>query len=112
MHILTTGVLLGGHIFQEPATMLSPWLLSSITTGLVLLVIDLHASMSVLCEVRGVLLLIKLALLLLIPLYTELTIPILIVVLVIGAVGSHMSKHHRHKVLLLEKFIVPDQRSG
>jgi len=92
--------------------MLNPWLLSSIATGLVLLAIDLHASMSVLCEVRGVLLLIKLALLLLIPLYIELTVPILIAVLVIGAVGSHMSKRHRHKVLVLEKIIVPDQSSG
>ena len=77
-----------------------------------LFIIDLHASMAVLFEVRGCLLYLKLILLLMLPIFEELSIPILIAVLFIGAIGSHMPKRHRHKLLLFEKFIVPDERSG
>jgi len=112
LHILATGVLLGGYIFLQPAIALEPWLLASVITGLLLLAIDLHASMAVLLEVRGLLLLIKLALLLLLPIFEQLSIPLLIIVLFIGAIGSHMTKRYRHKVLLFEKFIVPDERGG
>ena len=112
LHILATGVLLGGYIFLQSTTALEPWLLASVITGLLLLAIDLHASMAVLLEVRGLLLLIKLALLLLLPIFEQLSIPLLIIVLFIGAIGSHMTKRYRHKVLLFANFITPDERGG
>jgi len=112
LHILATGVLLGGYMFQQPIAVLEPWLMASVITGLLMFAIDLHASMAVLFEVRGLLLFIKIALLLLIPVYEGLIMPILISVLFIGVIGSHMPKRLRHKVLFFKKFIVPDERSG
>jgi len=112
LHILCTGILLGGHVFEQPQSVIEPWLYASVFSGLAIFITDLHASMTVLFEVRGLMLIIKLALLLLIPLFWPLRIPILVAVLFIGAIGSHMPKHWRHKVLLFEKHIVPDERSG
>ena len=85
---------------------------ASIISGLMLFAIDLHASMAVLFEVRGCLLYLKIILLLLLSAFPEQQIAILISALFIGAIGSHMPKRHRHKLLLFEKFIVPDERSG
>lgn len=112
LHILCTGVLVGGHLFDQPVAVVEPWLYASVFTGLMLFALDLHASMAVLFELRGLLLLIKVVLLLLIPVFWQLRIPILITVLFIGAIGSHMPKRWRHKVLFLERHIVPDERSG
>ena len=112
LHILCTGVLIGGHIFNQSPEVIEPWLYASVLSGLAIFATDLHASMAVLFELRGLLLLLKIALLLLIPLFWQLRIPLLITVLFIGAVGSHMPKHWRHKVLLFEKRIIPDERSG
>ena len=112
LHILCTGVLVGGYLFNQTVAVVEPWLYASVTTGLMLFALDLHASMAVLFELRGLLLLVKVILLLLIPVFWQQRIPILITVLFIGAVGSHMPKRHRHKVLLFSKRIIPDERSG
>lgn len=112
LHILCTGILIGGHVFDQPQAAIEPWLFGSVFSGLAIFAVDLHASLTILFEIRGLLLLVKLALLLLIPLYWQLRIPILITVLFIGAIGSHMPKHWRHKVLFFERHIVPDERSG
>lgn len=100
LHILATGVLLGGCVFNQPAAALAPWLTASAGTGLALVVIDLHASLMVLVELRGLMLLIKLLLLILIPVFWDLRIHLLVIVLFLGAIGSHMPKSYRHKILL------------
>ena len=112
LHILTTGILLGGHIFNQPEQLIEPWLYLAVFSGLAIFATDLHASVAVLFELRGLLLLSKIILLLSIPLFWHLRIPILITVLFIGAIGSHMPKHWRHKVIFFERHIVPDERSG
>ena len=62
LHILTTGVLLGGHVFDQPQELLTPWLWGSIVTGLVLFATDLYASCAVLLEARGVAVFVKIGL--------------------------------------------------
>ncbi|MFQ6023994.1 MAG: hypothetical protein ACE5NW_14845, partial [Acidiferrobacterales bacterium] len=52
-HIFTAGTLLAGYIFDQPASVLEPWLLGTVISGLLLLATDLHASLAVLLEVRG-----------------------------------------------------------
>ena len=91
---------------------IEPWLYASVFSGLAIFITDLHASMAVLFELRGLLLLIKVVLLLLIPMFWSMRLALLVTVLFIGAIGSHMPKHWRHKVLFFERHIVPDERSG
>jgi len=111
-HIFTAGTLLGGYIFEQPATVLEPWLVGTVVSGLLLLATDLYASFGVLCEVRGLVVLVKLVLLALAPFFWDARISLLVTALVIGAVGSHMPGAYRHKVLLFRSRIVADERNG
>ncbi|MCH8263630.1 MAG: hypothetical protein IIA77_11430 [Proteobacteria bacterium] len=112
LHILAAGVLLGGHIFNQPIAILEPWLWATVITGIIILLTDLHASLAVVFEVRGLAVLIKVILLLLVPVFWEQRIALLISILAIGAISSHMPKQYRHKILFFQKQVTPDQRSG
>lgn len=103
IHILTTGILLGGHVFNQPVAILEPWLFAAIASGLLLLLTDLHASVTILLEFRGMVALLKIALVCLIPFFWEQRVFLLIVVLTIGAVSSHMSGKVRHRRLLFSQ---------
>lgn len=111
-HIFTAGTLLGGYIFDQPVAVLEPWLLGTVISGFLLLAIDLHASLAVLLELRGLGVLVKLVLLALVPVFWDARISLLIAALVIGAVTSHMPRQYRHKVLLFRDYVVPDERRG
>jgi hypothetical protein len=103
IHILTTGVLLGGHIFNQPVGVLEVWLFAAISSGLLLLLTDLHASATILLEFRGLVAVLKIGLVCLVPIFWEQRVFLLIVVLVIGAVSSHMSGKIRHRRLLFSE---------
>ena len=112
LHILTTGVLLGGHVFGQPPEILMPWLWGSIVSGLLLFATDIYASCAILFEARGIAVFTKLFLMLLIPFMWESRVPLLVVILVIGAVSSHLPRTYRHRVLFFKDKIVVDQRRG
>ena len=112
LHILTTGVLLGGHMFDQPPEVLLAWLWGSIVSGLLLFATDLHASCAVLIELRGMAVFVKILLLLLVPFMWEFRVPLLIASLIIGAVSSHIPRTYRHRLLFLKDKIVVDERRG
>ena len=112
LHIMATGVLLGGHIFHQPISILEPWLWAAILSGLAILLTDIYSSFAVLFEVRGIVVLFKILLLSLITVFWEQRIFLLVLILFIGAISSHMPKRYRHKLLFFESVIIPDQRSG
>ncbi len=112
LHILTTGVLLGGHIFVQSQEALMPWLWGSILTGLILLATDLYASCAILLEARGVAVVVKIGLMMLVPVMWEQRIFLLVSALMIGAVSSHLPRTYRHRLLFLKDKIVVDQRRG
>ncbi len=106
-HIFATGTLVGGYIFIQPAATLIPWLWGSVVTGILLLATDLHAGVAVLREVRGVAVIAKVVLFMLIPVFWEARVPLLVVILLIGAVSSHLPKRIRHRVLIFpNRFVV------
>ncbi len=111
-HILAAGTLLGGHVFNQPATALEPWLVATVASGLVLLATDLHASLAVLFELRGLGMVLKLVLVALVPAFWDARLPLLVAALIIGVVVSHLPKRYRHALWLLRGRIVPDRRSG
>ncbi len=111
-HIACTGILLGGCIFSQPLSALEPWLIATVLTGLLIMTCDLHASLAVFFELRGLAVLLKTGLLLVIPVYPQFSIPVLVVALFIGVFASHMPKQYRHKMLFFGKYFVPDRRSG
>lgn len=112
LHIFTAGTLVAGYIFDQSAAALEPWLFATVISGFLLLATDLHASLAVLCELRGLAVLAKLVLMALVPLFWDARVLLLLIALTIGVVGSHMPRQYRHKVLFLRDRIVPDERRG
>lgn len=111
-HILTTGVLLGGHVFAQPKEVLLVWLVASVATGAAIFLTDLHASFGVLCELRGALILVKIGLVAAAGVFWDARVPLLVVAVFIGAIGSHMPGVFRHRVLFLRHRVAADRRHG
>ena len=99
-HILSAGILLGGHVFEQPTTDLEPWLTAAVVTGVLLFATDLHASCAILFEVRGIAVLVKLGVLGLVAVLPQHAVALLVSVMFIGAVSSHLPKRYRHRNLL------------
>ena len=110
VHIFTSGTLLGGYIFEQPLTVLEPWLLGSIISGLLLFATDLYANASILFELSGLAVILKLVLLAILPLFWDARISLLVIILVIGSVSSHLPKRYRHRILCCRRFILREKR--
>lgn len=76
------------------------WLYRTLATGAVLLALEAYPHVSWCHEVRGLCVLAKMLLLCSIPWLWVYRVPILVVVLVIGSVGSHMPRPFRHFSIL------------
>ena len=111
-HILTGGVLMGGYVFAVPEALLHTWWLGTMVTGLLLFLTDLHATLVILLEVRGLVVILKLLLVALVPWAGDAAPMLLAAALLIGAVSSHMPGRYRHRVLILRERVTPDERHG
>ena len=95
-HIGAMGILLGGHAFNvDPERlMLALWL--TIGTGVGLIALESGAKLLWLHQGRGIMVIVKLALICFVPLFWDYRLPILLTVVVVGSVGSHMSGRFRY----------------
>lgn len=100
VHLAATGTLLGGHVFGAAADTLWPWLWVAMASGAVMLAVELYTSFDWLAQVGGLAVVLKLALLCVIPFAWPARVPILFVVVVIAGVGAHMPGRFRHYSLL------------
>ncbi len=96
LHLLAISILVGGHVFRAPAEQLRPMLYLAIASGVGMAVLEAYPSAQSLLQGWGILLMVKLLLLCMVPFAWEHRVPILLVVLAIGSVGSHMIKRLRH----------------
>ena len=99
-HLLAVGTLLGGHVFNVVPERLVPFLVAAIVTGAGMMVLEIASTCAWLFMGKGLAVLLKLALLLLIPLSWEHRVVILVAVTVVAGFGSHMSSRFRHHSLL------------
>jgi hypothetical protein len=103
VHLAATGTLLGGHVFGVPADTLLPWLWVAMASGAVMLAVELYASVDWLTQVGGLAVVLKLALLCVIPFAWAARVPVLFAVVLIAGVGSHMSGKYRHYSVLYRR---------
>jgi len=96
LHILAFSILVGGHAFNAPADQLRPLLYLAIASGIGMAFIEAYPEWQTLFQGWGILVMIKLGLLCAVPFAWSHRFAILIAVLVIGSVGSHMTKRLRH----------------
>ena len=96
VHLLCLSALFGGHLFGIPRAELAVWLHWTVFSGAGLIALELYGSFDWLLQVAGALVLVKLLILGLTPLFWEQRIALLTIVMVIGSVGSHMPSALRH----------------
>jgi hypothetical protein len=100
LHLLAVAALYGGHLYGMPAERLEPALLWTLATGGTFMALEIYQASIWLAQVRGVASLLKVGLLGCVGLAWELRVPLLTLVLVIGAVSSHMPAGWRYYSLL------------
>ena len=99
-HLISAGVLLGGHVFDvDPARQL-PFLYGAIATGVAMIALECAAAAAWLGMTKGVCALGKVALLGAVPWCWDQRVVLLVAVTVIAGVSSHMPARFRHYPLV------------
>jgi hypothetical protein len=96
VHLIAIAGLVGGHMFGAPLGSLRLLLYLSIATGLAMCALEAYPNRRFFYEGWALLLWLKLVVLMLVPVFWNVSTPILIVVLVIASIGSHMPRALRH----------------
>ncbi len=109
-HLAASGVLLGGHAFDVPAERLLAALYLSVGTGVALAIVESGARLAWLHQGRGLLVLVKLALLLAVPWCWSWRLGLLLAVVVLASVGSHMPARFRYYSVLYRRVMNSDSR--
>jgi len=110
LHLVAFGVLLGGHTFAVDPEKLLLSLYLTILSGLGLIALEVYAvGLYWLVLGKGIMVLLKLALLLLIAFFWEARVVLLVLVVGIASVGSHMPSRYRHYSILHRGVIEPGQ---
>jgi len=109
LHIICFSILVGGYYFQQDQSLITPWFLGALFSGMAMFLIDMYGSCIILFEVRGVSILFKLFLLSWLPALNENSqIVLLLFVIALSSYISHTTASVRHKKLLskarLKKF--------
>src|SRR3990172_1401272 len=113
LHLAAFGMLLGGHAFGVEAERLLASLYLTILSGLGLMALEIYAvGLYWLILGKGIMVLVKLALLLVIPFFWEARVALLLLVMGIASVGSHMPARYRHYSFLHRGVIEPGQSLG
>jgi TctA family transporter len=95
-HILAVSILLGGEVFNIPASQLLPLQRLTVVTGVALIVSEIFHRPHWATQIRGVMVFVHAGLLGLAIFRPDLAVPCLITALVVGMAGSHMPKIIRH----------------
>jgi hypothetical protein len=112
LHIAAMGILVGGHAFDVAPERLHLSLWLAVGSGAVLIALEAAPRWTWFHELRGVLTLVKVALLFAVPLAWDSGLPILLVVIAIGSVTSHMPRRFRHYSLLYRRVLAAYPSSG
>ncbi len=103
VHLAATGTLLGGHVFGVAPTLLLPWLWVAILSGGLLMAIEAYSTLDWLFQIGGVAVVVKVALLCVIPFAWGMRVPMLFAVVVIAGISAHMPGRYRHYSLLYRR---------
>ena len=99
-HVLAAGILVGSYMFDVEASLQTTWLVATIGTGTLILLLDLHESAAFLFQVRGLVIAIKLGLLAALPLFAPYQAWVLALLVVGSVISSHAPSKVRYFVLV------------
>lgn len=100
VHIATMGVLVGGHVFDVTEAALWPWLVATVASGALLLMLEVSPSAHWLHHNCALAVCAKLVLVALIPWAWDQRASILLVVVALASALAHAPKRVRHYSVL------------
>lgn len=95
-HLATSGLLLGGHAFDVAPHRLIPFLYLTIASGVGLALLELYSSCRWIYLGKGILVMLKVALLIAAGVWWDQRVVFLLLVVFVGSVGSHMPARFRY----------------
>ena len=98
IHGACAGVYAGALVFGVDADLRLPWAIAAVTTGLFLLAVDLHETCAILLQVRGLVVLFKIAVLIALPWLGPVTVAAILVLMVVASVSSHAPSRWRYRM--------------
>jgi len=111
LHLASFGILLGGHAFAIESNQLLPALYLTIASGAGLIALEVYIiGLYWLFLGKGVMVLLKLAMLLAVPFFWDHRLLLLLLVVVIASVGSHMPARYRHYSFLHGRAVQAGER--
>ena len=105
-HLMTSGILLGGHAFDVPARQLILFLYLTIASGAGLILLELYSSCRWIYLGKGVMVTLKIALVIAAGVWWEQRLVFLLLVVLLGSVGSHMPARLRYYSLVHRRTII------
>jgi hypothetical protein len=111
-HLMTSGILLGGHVFDVPAHQLILFLYLTIASGAGLILLDLYSSCRWIYLGKGVTVILKLSLVIAAGVWWEDRVVLLLLVVLIGSVGSHMPARFRYYSLIHGRTILDPPKAA
>src|SRR5574341_2074397 len=99
-HLMTSGILLGGHVFDMSADRLILWLYLTIASGVGLVLLELYTSCRWIYLGKGAMIVLKIGLLIAAAVWWDQRVVFLLLVVLIGSVGSHMPARFRYYSLI------------
>jgi hypothetical protein len=109
-HLLTSGLLFGGHVFGVEPERLIVYLYATVASGTGLIALELYRSCDWAYQGMGVFVIVKTLMTAAAGVWWEHRVPLLVLVGILGSVGSHMPSRYRH-FSLLHGCVLPDHGS-
>jgi len=100
VHVLCAGLLVGAYLFHAAPEVRGAWLGAACVSGLLVLLLDLHETAVFLVQVRGLVVLLKLAVLASLPWLGGLEAYALGFLVFLSVVSSHASSKVRYRILI------------
>ena len=100
VHILFAGVLAGSYVFEVEAAQRAPWFSGTIASGVLILLLDLHESGVFLLQVRGLVVIGKILVLLLLPWFAGWEAEVVGLLVLISVLSSHAPSRIRYFVVV------------
>jgi hypothetical protein len=99
IHVPCAGILSAAYLFDAGASAGSVWMVGTVVSGLLILLLDLYETGVFLLQVRGLVVLGKIALLAMLPLFEAYRVPVLVGLLGISVLSSHAPSGIRYYLL-------------
>lgn len=99
-HLMSMAAYVGGSLFDVAPERLCAALVLTVATGALFALLEMYGTLTWLFELRGILTIVKVALVGLVSLLPAARVPILLLAVAIGSVSSHMPARFRYFSIL------------